>query len=46
MVDWEAAKCYKDWESDLHDHFKAVGGVKNQEAARLNPPETLRNKEH
>ena len=38
MVDREAAKSYKDWKNDLHDHFKVVGGAANQKATRLNPP--------
>ena len=46
VVDREAVKCYKDWKSDLHDHFKYVGGAQNEAVARNNSHETLRNTEH
>ena len=45
MVNREATKYYKDWKSDLHDHFKSVGGEQNEQVARNNPPE-LRIIEH
>ena len=39
IVDREAAKCYKDWKSDLHDHFKSVEKAQDViVAARNNPP--------
>ena len=34
VVDREATKHYKDWKSDLHDHFKSVRGAHNEAAAR------------
>ena len=37
IVDREAAKCYNHWKSDLHDHFRALGGVANEKVARFNP---------
>ena len=46
VVDREAVKCYKDWKSDLHDHFKSVGGAQNAAVAINNPPKTLKNREH
>ena len=42
----EATKCYKDWKSDLHDHFKSIGGAKNEAVARNNRSETLSNTKH
>ena len=42
MVDREAAKCYKDWKSDLHDYFKDLGGVQNESAVRAHPSKNLR----
>ena len=45
VVDREAAKCYKDWKSDLNNHFKSVGGAQKAATTRDNPPETLGNKE-
>ena len=46
MADRETDKCYEDWKSDLHNHFKTIGKAQNEAIARGNRPETLRNKEH
>ena len=41
----DAAKCYRDWKSDLHDYFKSRGGVDNPNI-RLLPPPNLRDRAH
>ena len=49
MVDKKVAKCYKDWKSDLYDHFKSAGGAQNEAGARNNPSppsDTLKNTEY
>ncbi|CAA0839344.1 Unknown protein [Striga hermonthica] len=46
MVQRDAMKCYRDWKSDLHDHFKKVGGVADPGAAKQKVPKNIRDRLH
>ncbi|KAL3642688.1 hypothetical protein CASFOL_013503 [Castilleja foliolosa] len=46
MVERDAKRCYKEWKSDLHDHFKDNGGLEDPDRVRANVPVTVQYPEH
>ncbi|KAL6493627.1 hypothetical protein OROGR_032406 [Orobanche gracilis] len=46
MVERDAKKCYSEWKSDLHAHFKQNGGLEDLDRARASVPENIRDPEH